>query len=136
MTNSEAAGNIKNIDDMYAAVARGDWDRIGSIFSTDIVVTEAPALPYGGTYEGLDGFRQLMERVSETWTDLSLADLRYYADQDDVVASFTLQVTSTATGRGMSMPVIEKWRFRDGKVVSGQIFYYDTHAVRQILTLD
>lgn len=127
--------NIEKIERLYSAIAAGDWETVDSILSPDIIVKEADSLPYGGTYNGHAGFKDLMARLADTWTDLRPIDFNFSAVGETVLATFTLLATSKATGRELNMPLIEKWTFGNGRVVDGGVFYYDTHEVRKVCGL-
>lgn len=127
-----SSNNIEKAQRLYDAIGAGDWATVNTILSPDVVVTEASGLPYGGTYRGHDGFLNLMEKLAETWENLRPANLKFAAVDDSVYVDFLLLGKCHATGREVEMPLIEKWNFKDGLVVSGCVFYYDTHEIRSI----
>jgi uncharacterized protein len=45
---------------IYDPAAKADYDDVFACLSEDLVVNEPPFLPYGDTYRGHDGFRNLI----------------------------------------------------------------------------
>jgi uncharacterized protein len=98
-----------------------------------LVVREAESLPYGGEYRGLQGFRALLAKLTQSWATVSFADFNYATGDDLVVAMFLMYATARATRQETSFRVMEIWRFRAGKVVAIEPYYWDTHALLNTL---
>ncbi len=47
------------IDELYAATGAGDWDKVATMVTDDLVISEAPGLPMEGTYKGKNALRDL-----------------------------------------------------------------------------
>lgn len=117
---------------MYDSLYAGDWEDVNKVLSPDVVVREPEGLPYGGTYRGHEGFTELANAVSEHWEDLRATDMTFTCSDSVVHMESILVGTSRATGKMLRVPLIESWTFRDGLIVSGAVYYFDTHLVRQI----
>lgn len=50
------------------AVREGDFDEMDRLLHDDFVAREAGGLPYSGDYRGLDGFRDLLEKMNDAMT--------------------------------------------------------------------
>lgn len=120
----------------YAAIANRDPAALEATLSHDSLrVVEAESLPYGGTYQGIEGFRTLMRQVGASWKGSSLQDLQLAGDGSRVFACFNFSATARSTGRAVSFAVIEVLEVSQGKIVSITPFYWDTHALREALGL-
>jgi len=116
----------------YVAIASGNIAAAEASISPDrFVVREAPGLPYGGDYHGVEGFRELFRRTAETWKGRAqFDDLTLTADGKFVISRFLMTATLRATGRQLTFPVVEVLEMEGGKIVSVQPFYWDTHGIR------
>jgi ketosteroid isomerase-like protein len=102
-------------------------------FHPDVVVHEPASLPYAGDWRGLDGVAALIGRMGETWADMKVEDVTVAAAGDVVLLSCKLDLTSRASGRTLTQPFAEVLRFRDGRLVEGTPFYFDTAALLEAL---
>ena len=109
----------------------GDADRAFKLLHPDVVVYEADALPYSGTYHGVEGFGQMMEQLFGTF-DLQINKYEVLDAGDTVIARMDISLTARSSGRSVSMPIVELYRFTDGLISEVDIFYKDTAAVAEI----
>jgi ketosteroid isomerase-like protein len=138
VTESDTGTERYNLDrakSLYEALFARDWAVVNEILSPDVVVREPEGLPYGGEYRGHDGFKTLMKNLAQHWADVSPVDMSYTAGGNVVHMEATLIATARATGREITLPFIESWAFENGRIVSGTIYYSDTHLVRQLFGL-
>ena len=136
MPDNVSSSNLSKVQRFYASSMEGTQFPLGDFLGTDFVGHEAASLPYAGRYEGEAGLLQLMANIAETWSEIAASDFEYVASGEAVVAAFRLQATSRATGRSIDQRVSEFWKLRDGKAVSLQVFYYDSHLVREACRTD
>lgn len=95
----------------------------------DFVAYEATSLPYAGKFEGMAGLFRLLQQLVDTWSKMDATEFDYVASEESVVASFRLRATSRSTGKAIDQRICEYWKFRDGKAVHLQPFYFDAHLV-------
>jgi steroid delta-isomerase-like uncharacterized protein len=123
----------------YDLNAKGDLDGMSEVFAAD-VHTETP----GGTFDDLEGFRQLGEVFKTAMSDMRHDVTRSWevGDTGIVEAVFsgrhtgpliTPEGTVPATGNEVSFPYADFFQVRDGKVVSHRI-YWDNAAMMAQLT--
>jgi hypothetical protein len=62
MSGSEALATVRRL---FAAVARRDPEEYFAAYHPDILINEAPSLPYGGVYKGLEGVLRHAERFEQ-----------------------------------------------------------------------
>jgi len=134
------AENVKIIDDTEATrvVAefsdlfffKKDKEAAAKLLAPDMVLREAPGLPYGGIYKGVDGFEAMIHKLH------SLFDIDFraeYRDAGDVVLDIAwLTMTSKKTGKVLETQVCELWAVENGLVTSIDVFYHDTKAIADI----
>ena len=112
------------------AIGSGDVATMTDMLDPEFEVVEADSLPYGGTYRGLDGWLTLSKAVVTTWAGFRLTLLGYAGESDDsLVVHFAITGRSRATGTPFDTRVLEYWRFRDGKLLRIDPFYFDTHLL-------
>lgn len=132
-----SAERIEQIKDFYDAVSTGDMARAESYFApAGVVIREAEGLPYGGTYRGAEGYRELMGKLVGVWKRVRFADFTFASGDNCVMARFTMSAISRATGTETSFGVVEVFEFDGDRIVSIAPFHWDTHAMRQTLGLD
>ena len=118
----------------YLASDRKDLRILAEAFSEDVVIHEPSSLPYSGEWRGLEGLTALFARMNEVWSKLEVNDLLVTGSCDLVHLTCRLTVTSRATGRTVTQPFAECLSFREGRLVEGIPFYYDTHELLGLIT--
>ena len=124
--NNEEKRNLAIVKAAYAASAKGDWDKFFAGVTDETEFHEAPSLPYAGTYRGKADIMRGTKQVFGAWEDFSYQIMQYTAGGDLVVAHIMISGIGRKTGKSFSMPIMEMWRLRDGKVVELRPFYWDT----------
>ena len=127
MTGNNAA-TLRTFVDLLSG---GDADRAFKLLHPNVVVHEADALPYSGTYHGVEGFGQMMEGLSGTF-DLQVNKYEVLDAGDTVIARMDISLTARSSGLSTDMPIVELYRFTDGLISEVDIFYKDTAAVAEI----
>jgi len=122
---------------LFAAVEERDGQAVLDAYATDIVIREAPSLPYGGEYHGHDGALRHALAYTATWDHLQPAGDRKLQPQirgcDDQVLVTWRQKATAGDGRHLDVPVVDLIGLRDGKVASLEMFQQDTAAVLEFL---
>lgn len=123
--------NKQRLQAIFDAFVSGDMAAVDAGLHPDFEITEAPGVPYGGTYRGLDGWHRLVQNITGTWDDFATAALEIIGEPDGerFAALHSLKGRSKKTGRSVALQVFELWVFKDGKVIQVVPFYFDTHAV-------
>ena len=126
-----AGKNAATLRTFVDFLSGGDADRAFKLLHPDVVVHEADALPYSGTYHGVEGFGQMMEQLFGTF-DLQINKYEVLDAGDSVIARMEITLTARSSGRSIDMPIVELYRFTDGLISEVDIFYKDTKAVAEI----
>lgn len=106
-----------------------DIRELARAFHADVVVHEPASLPYAGEWKGLTGIGSLLREMSEVWSDIAVEDLAAARSEDLVFMTCTLTLTSRATGAVISQPFAEVLRFKEGLLLDGTPFYFDTAEI-------
>lgn len=105
---------------------RSDADEVSrSFFHPEFSVHEDPGMPYGGVYEGADGFINLRKKVKEYW---SLEILSRCAEPDGNYLVIVLKLVGLpeASTAGLETMVTVVWTFEGDKALRAQVLYYNT----------
>jgi uncharacterized protein len=115
------------LERMYRAFGERDLETIASLLDPAITIWQTEELPWGGRYEGLDGFAAFFGKLSGTITSQVAVDDIYEAGDHVVQMGFT-RGTVNATGVEFDVREVHVWEVRDGKAVSFRA-YIDTPAM-------
>jgi ketosteroid isomerase-like protein len=126
--------NVKVVSDIYDGfILRGSIDTLFASLHPDVVVHEARSLPFGGTFHGIEGVKDLFGQMFATWDDLRIAVEKVIDGGDElVVAILRLTGRAKATGTPVDMQMTELWTLRDGKVIALKPFYWDAGEIGRI----
>ncbi|MEU3495634.1 nuclear transport factor 2 family protein [Kitasatospora cineracea] len=118
-----------------AAGGRGKagFDGLAACLDPEVVMYQAPGLPYGGTWRGPRGIEEFMAAMSETWQSLDFLEQRFVLDGDVVVVMNRGRLQARATGRILDTSVMQLITVKDGLITEIHPFYWDTIAVAETL---
>ena len=108
----------------------GTWTRSSRSLSPDIVVHEAPSLPYPGDHRGHEGFLKLTDAFNSVWEIVSDLDLTFFdADDTRVVVLVAYDVVTRPTGVPLRLSMVEIYTVIDGQITDLEVYYRDTAAI-------
>lgn len=110
-----------------------DLSLLAAAFDPEVVVHEPESLPYAGDWRGLDGVGRLIRVMSATWKDMSIESLECAASGSSILLACSLTLVGRATGTQIVQPFAERLVFRDGRLLDGTPFYFDTAALRSAI---
>ena len=122
---------IEVVRQVYAAMAARDADRLLELIDPTCVITQDPALPWGGRHVGHDGFLTFALTLSATIDSAVTTEALFMAD-GEVIQYGRTRGTVRATGTAFDIAEVHRWTIRDGKAVAAQ-FAIDTSAMLQAL---
>lgn len=125
--------NVNTIKQMYEAAIKGDMQKALNALDEDLVVHEQESLPYGGRYEGHEGFQKLFQNLAATWDDFKFTPKEYLDAGESVVAIVQLTDKAKTTGNSLDMTMYELWKMRGGKAVECRSIVWDTAKMLEIL---
>ncbi|MGH4031788.1 nuclear transport factor 2 family protein [Actinomycetota bacterium Odt1-20B] len=123
---------------MYAAEAEylaaggpglASFDLLAPYFAPDVVLHQAEALPYGGTWRGHAGMERFFLAMGETWERFDMVAQQFLATGATAVVRTQIQARSRATGRELGFPILQTLHIRDDRISEVHPFYWDTAAI-------
>jgi ketosteroid isomerase-like protein len=128
MTTTEETRSI--VDAYYRAGVAGRLPSFASYLDEQFSVTAPNYLPWGGTHEGADYFReQVLEHLAET---LDFSRFRYEsftAEGSHAVALINIGITGTDD----SVKISEHWEVNNGKAMSIWVAYFEPQPLLKLL---
>jgi uncharacterized protein len=136
--------NMETVKRLFDAVGRRDQAGVLEAYHPEIVIHEAPSLPYGGDYHGHEEAVQHLNGYYRTWEALKPKELIEEArrehppivletKEDYVVVLGRNTAVAPGRGRKTDLPEVFVFRMRDGKVIESWMFHQDTVALVEFL---
>jgi ketosteroid isomerase-like protein len=126
--------NIQLLRDFAREVGAKNIDGLRRLMHDDVIVREAPSLPYGGDHRGPEGFVHVYETVQKLWEFTHEFDYTYYdAGPENVLLMVEVGAIARATGSPVPMRLAELFTVRDGRIAMIDVFYWDTAQMRDAL---
>jgi SnoaL-like domain len=113
----------KLVDSLFV----NDWDAFAETVTDDVKLIEPDALPFGGTYVGIAGFKEAWAKIPQvSHKTTAIATLHTYmtANPDHLWVELDCKMTRNDNGESMDRIVMEKFEFKGGKI-SAIILYWD-----------
>ncbi len=104
-----------------------------AVMDPDIVIEHSPGLPYGGRFQGAEGFggfvEKMLARMEAAPLSFEVHDAGPFA-----VSRIEARFTSRESGRSFDMPLVELYWVSNGKITRIEPYYQDTLAVAELYT--
>jgi uncharacterized protein len=123
--------DVEVVRAIYEAMAERDLSRLLELIDPECVVTQDPALPWGGRHVGHDGFGHFALTLTGT-IDSAVTIEALFAADSEVVQFGRTKGTVRANGATFDIPEVHRWTVRGGRAVSAH-FAIDTEAMLQAL---
>lgn len=122
--------NVAVVKKFYELLANGDRDgAYAACMAEDCVLHEAGSLPYGGVYAGRELMKTTLSGVTGRFDQFRYEIRNYLAGGDEVVVHLHMSGVGRESRKPFALPVMELWRFRDGKAIEMRPFLYDGTAL-------
>ena len=108
-------------------MAARDIDKLLSLIHPDCVITQDPALPWGGRHIGHDGFAHFGLTLSSTIDSAVTTEAMFVADGEVIQVGRT-RGTVRSNGASFDIPEVHRWTIRDGQAVAAH-FAIDSEAM-------
>ena len=125
MVEDLEARNRQTVLALYKATGKGDWAKAASLMTEDVLIREAPTLPFAGEYRGVAAMRELFARVRSTGV-VGVKMHQATAGGDWVVVLLDLLYEGDPPVRA---PLAEAFRLENGKVCEIVPYYFDSSVV-------
>lgn len=119
--------SIEVVQGIYAAMHAKDIPGVLARVSPDIVLTQDERLPWGGRFEGHDGFATFGLKLVEAIDSAVTIDSIFEAD-DEVVQMGHTKGTVRSNGVVFDIAEVHRWRIEGGLAVRAH-FAIDTPAM-------
>ncbi|MFD5321569.1 nuclear transport factor 2 family protein [Streptomyces sp. NPDC127098] len=125
---------------MYAAEAaylaaggpgKASFAPLAPYFSPDVVLHQAEALPFGGTWRGHAGMERFFLAMSLTWESFDMVEQEFLATGETAVVLTQVRARARTTGRELAFPILQTLTIEDGRIARVQPFYWDTAAIAE-----
>jgi ketosteroid isomerase-like protein len=130
-TDGQAREPLDVVAAAYVALANKDLDAFIALCHPDVVVTQDPALPWGGRHVGPDGIVQFAIALAGT-IDSKVTPVAMFQAADRVVQYGRTAGTVRSSGRAFDIPECHVWTVADGRVAEAA-FFIDTAAMLDAL---
>jgi uncharacterized protein len=123
--------NVQIMQDLYAALGKGDIPAVLGAMDPDIEWREAEGNPYQSAGEAWRGpeavLQNLFMRLATEWDGFTVHAGDFYDAGSAVVVEARYTGTFKDTGKQLDAQVCHIWKLRDGKVTSFQQFVDTAH---------
>jgi ketosteroid isomerase-like protein len=122
----------------FRAVEQRDGELLMRLCDPDVEFRWPRSLPYGGTYQGVEGLARQAAAWTDTWDDLQTEaerqmEPRVLSAKDGEVIVLWHQRAVDHVGRRLDTPVLSLYQAHNGKLARAQMFYFDAAEVLRFL---
>lgn len=137
------ADAIDVLKGMYAAEERflaaggpgeASFDSLAPFFAPDVVLHQADALPYGGTWRGHQGMERFMVAMSKAWESFEMVEQTFVSAKNPIVVLTQVRARARASGQQLEFPILQTITVEAGQITDVRPFYWDTAAIAQACT--
>lgn len=115
--HDETTTDLELVREWYAAIARGDGERIQAALAADVEWHEAEGLPAGGTYRSPEAVMEnVVGPLGSEWEDFDVNPDHFLDCGDRIVVLGEYSGTYTATGRDVEAPFAHVVDVDDGRI--------------------
>ncbi len=128
--------NVEVMREIFDAIERRDAGRFAELVQPDVELHWPPSLPYGGSTRGPE---PVGPTWGKTWLPVQPGDderrmvPRIVAASEEEVVVLWRQRGLSPSGERIDSQVLGLYRLLDGRLVRGQMFYFDPVAVSEFL---
>jgi ketosteroid isomerase-like protein len=113
------------------ALFKNDWDTMATLVTPDLELREPAALPYGGIWKGLAGFKkcwELIPQASHAVEHLDTLRTFFTEDPNSIIVELDFAGIKKSTGEKFASRVMEQFEFRDGKISAIILYWFNIPA--------
>lgn len=118
-------------NNLIKAVTEQDLNRVHSLIDPSFVIHYDASLPFGGSYDGIEGLFTVLTKLVASMTDLTTEHLNFMEDVNGEQYTLIINLTanSSASGLPIATQVSEVWTVREGKAVEARVWYWGAAAL-------
>jgi len=131
--------NVELVEEVFNTVEDRNPVRFAELCDRECELHWPPSLPYGGVDRNMGPDDQRAVTWGRTWAPLQPTERernlspRVVAANDREVVVHWMQRGLSVDGERIESPVLGLYKVRDGKLLRGQMFYFDPVAVGRFL---
>lgn len=109
------------------ALFKNDWETMTTMVHADFELREPKALPYGGTYKGIEGFKHCWDLIPASGHKTEyLTTLGTYFTEDPDFITVELETRGRShKGEPYASKVMEQFEFKDGLISAIVLYWFD-----------
>lgn len=123
--------DLEVVQRIYDAMGARDFAALFELIDASIVVTQDERLPWGGRFEGHDGFATFGATITGSITSAVTIEAIFEAD-GDVIQMGRTKGTTIDGERPFDIAEVHRWTIADGKAVRAH-FSIDTPGMLEVL---
>ncbi len=123
-TSTDGVAIVQRLYEAFLAV---DFEAITALVADDVVLTQDPALPWGGRYVGRDGIAEFGLRLAGT-IESAVTHEQLFQAGDHVVQQGRTKGTVRANRAAFDIPECHLFTLQDDRIVEMQ-FFIDSKAM-------
>lgn len=117
-----AQDNVDVVQGAWDAFGRGDVDAVVDAISPSAQTRIPESLPWGGTYEGQEGFRDFLARLGENFEQFSATPEKVLGADDNHVVVVAKTKGRAKGGGAIEGSAVWIYQLRDGKIADAETF--------------
>jgi ketosteroid isomerase-like protein len=122
---------VKAAQQLLDGFAAGDLEMALGALDHDLELTYSDAVPWSGVYRGHAGFQQFVGTMLERF-EVEIVGFELFDAGDVATSRIVTKFTLRATGETVTMPVVEMYWARDGKLVRIEPYYFNQTVVAEM----
>ena len=131
MSDGMNGSSVEVVERIYEAMASRDVETLLALIGPDVVITQDERLPWGGRFEGHDGFVTFAAALTGAIESAVTHEAVFEAD-GHVYQMGRTKGTAKTSGSSFDIAEVHRWVIRDGKAVEAH-FAIDTAAMLEAL---
>jgi ketosteroid isomerase-like protein len=126
--------NADAVKERWSDFANGDLDGAVSTTDENAEIRMPETLPWGGTYRGPDGFKEMIEKFLSNFESVDPEPTSFLEADDGETVIVTVEgVGKTKAGKELSGHSVWLYKVHDGKLTEAE-FFGDTAQARDALS--
>lgn len=120
---------------MAAPPSKADSSSLAETLAPEVKLVQSPDLPYGGVYEGVEGFLDWARQMNELFSGVDVQDPEVLEGEDKAVVLSTAYFTVRRTGEILKRPLVQiiKVDRKRGVITEMKPFYWDVEGLKRAL---
>jgi ketosteroid isomerase-like protein len=117
-----AQDNVDVIQGAWDAFRRGDIEAATAVADPSAEVVAPETLPWGGTYHGPEGFRELLAAIVQHFDKFEPKPEKVLGADDDHVVVLVHVMGRTKKGQDVDTHAVWLYKMRNGQVIRADVF--------------